>query len=357
VAGRATPPFFVDMAPTRRTLALLTLAATAAWMLAVLQADVTNVTDYSASIVRDYADGTIGDHWTDGVPAVIWKARLLVRGLILALTAVAPRLTVETANVCVQAGFVLAALVVIYRATALLATPAGALFASAVAVAAVPWGFLSVGFRISYPYDLPTIFFSAAGLAAILSRRFVLLAAVVAIGTLNKETTVYLLAAYVLAEWRTESGRVLLTRALILAAIFAVAYEVPRLLLQSAQPMLVTVHTASGDAAGSRVWSNLKHLLEGEPGGFIQSVWWVAMLHVPAMLYWRRLPRALRAAYIATPLFIVPLWFFGNIYELRLYNELIPLGAMACAAALVTPDAPQRVRPDAYPRHGTKSAR
>jgi hypothetical protein len=168
---------------------------------------------------------------------------------------------------------------------------------------------------------------------------------------------VFLLPAYVLAEWRAEPGRVLLTRALILAATFAVAYEVPRVLLQSAQPMLVTVHTASGDAAGSRVWSNLKHVLHGEPGGFIQSVWWVAMLHAPPLLYWTRLPRALQAAYIATPLFIVPLCFFGNIYELRLFNELIPLGAMGCAAVLVgLPDAPQAVKPSASRRYGTKHA-
>jgi hypothetical protein len=334
-------------------------------MLAVLQADVTNITDFAASVVRDYANGTIGDHWTDGVPPIIWKARVLVRGLLLALTAVAPFLDVETANLIVQAGFVLAALVVIYRSTAMMATPAAALFASSLTVASVPWGFLSVGFRISYPYDLPTIFFTAAGLAAILSRRFVLLAAVVAIGTLNKETTVFLLPAYVLAELGREvrgsdgvERRVLITRALTLAAIFAVAYEVPRLLLQPSQPMLVTVHTASGDAAGSRVWSNLNHVFHGEPGGFIQSVWWVAMLHAPPLLCWTRLPWALKAAYLATPLFLVPLWFFGNIYELRLFNELIPLGAMGCAAVLVgLPDSAPRVKPSASLRHGTKPAR
>ena len=339
------------MTPTRRPVALLILALAAAWMLAVLQADVTNVTDFSATVVQDYANGTIGDHWTDGVPPIIWKARVLVRGLILAVTAVAPHLTVEGANLLVQAGFVLAALVVIYRATAMVATPAGALFAAALTVASVPWGFLSVGFRISYPYDLPTIFFTAAGLAAILSRRFDLLVAAIAIGTLNKETTVFLLPAYVVAEWRTTSRRVLLSRALILGVAFALAYEVPRVLLQSAQPMLITVHSASGDPAGSRVWLNLRHLLTGEPGDFIQSVWWVAMLHVPSLLYWKQLPRPLKAAYLATPLFIGPLFFFGNIYELRLYNELIPLGAIGCAAVLVGPDAPQRVKPSSS-RHG-----
>ena len=149
------------MTPPRRTVALVILAMAAAWMLAVLQSDVTNVAGFSASVVRDYAEGTIGDHWTDGVPPIIWKARLLVRGVILALTAVVPGLDIETANLIVQAGFVLAALVVIYRATTIISTPAGALSASALAVASVPWGFLSVGYRISYPYDLPAIFFTA----------------------------------------------------------------------------------------------------------------------------------------------------------------------------------------------------
>lgn len=344
------------MTPTRRTIALLLLALAAAWMLSVLQADVTNVTDFSATVVEDYANGTIGDHWTDGVPPIIWKARVLVRGLILAVTAIAPGVTVEGANLLIQAAFVFAALLVIYRTAAMVATPAGALFAAALTVASVPWGFLSIGFRISYPYDLPTIFFTAAGLAAILSRRFDLLVAAVAIGTLNKETTVFLLPAYVLAEWGATSNRVLLSRALMLTAAFAVSYEVPRLLLQSVQPMLVTVHTASGDPSGTRVWSNLRHVFAGEPGNFIQSVWWVVMLHVPPLLYWNQLPRALKAAYLATPLFIGPLFFFGNIYELRLYNELIPLGAIGCAAVLVGPDAPQRVKPSGPTRHGTKPA-
>ena len=99
-------------------------------------------------------------------------------------------------------------------------------------------------------------------------------------------------------------------------------------------------------------------LLQGEPGRFIQSAWWVAMLHVPPLLGWKGLPRPLQAAYLATPLFIVPLCFFGNIYELRLYNELIPLGAMGCAAVpgwdfLMLS---QREKPNASPRHGTKHA-
>jgi hypothetical protein len=339
--------FFFGMKPRARTVALLALMVPAAWMLAVLQADVTNVSDFSASVVQDYAAGTIGDHWTDGVPPIIWKARVLVRGLILALVGVTGgRLSVETANVVIQAGFIAAALIVIYRSVTPVSAAGGALFAAALAVASVPWGFLSVGYRISYPYDFPALFFSAAGLAAILSRRFDLLVVVVVLGTLNKETTLFLLPAYVLAEWpRTGARRQLLWRTVILALAFAITYEVPRVLLQSTQPMLVTVYGKVGAGGDSRVWSNLNHVLHGDPGGFMQSAWWVAMLHVPPLLFFRRLPWALKAAYFATPFFLVPTFFFGNVYELRLYNELIPLGAMGCAAVLVgLPDGEKSVK-------------
>ena len=324
--------------------ALLALLVPAGWMLAVLQADLTNGSGFSASLVQDYADGTIGDHWTDGVPPVIWKARILVRGLILALVAVAPgHMGIGFANLILQAAFVGAALIVIYRATATFSGPGGALFAAAVSVASVPWGFLGVGYRVSYPYDLPALFFSAAGLAAILLRRFDLLVLTVVLGTLNKETTIFLLPSYVLAEWPAPSEvagpiaqrRRLLWRALLLALAFVITYETPRLLLQPQPPSLVTVYGNLGTGHDSRVWANINHVLFGDPGGFIQNVWWVAMLHVPPLVFFRRLPRALKAAYVATPVFLGPLLFFANVFELRLYNELIPLGAMACAAVLL----------------------
>jgi len=96
------------MKPSTRTVALIALAAPAAWLLAVLQADVTNQSGFSASIVHDFADGTIGDHWTDGVPPIIWQARVLVRGLILAMVSVVPAFDASTANLIIQAGFVAA---------------------------------------------------------------------------------------------------------------------------------------------------------------------------------------------------------------------------------------------------------
>jgi hypothetical protein len=238
-------------------------------------------------------------------------------------------------------------------------TSGGALFAAALTVAAVPWGFLSVGYRVSYPYDLPALFFSAAGLAAIVTRRFEALVAVIVLGTLNKETTIFLIPAYFLAEWPGEARRTLFWRTLILALAFGITYEVPRLLMQPAHSMLITVHTQAGDGAGSRIGSNFDHLFRGNPGGFLEHVAWVAMLHLPALLSFRRLPWGLKAAYFATPVFIVPTFLFANVYELRLYNELIPLGAMAGAAVLAgsadaSPDPQRNSKPVTSRRNGSR---
>ena len=128
-------------------VALLTLAVTAAWMLAVLQADVTNVTDYPPpSWVTDGTSAITG-------PTVFRPSSgsaPLVRGLLA--TAVLPHSQRRDREpTIVQAGFVLAALVVIYRSTTALATPAGATVRVGGGGAAVPWGFLSVGFLHQLP--------------------------------------------------------------------------------------------------------------------------------------------------------------------------------------------------------------
>ena len=205
-------------------------------MLAVLQADVTNVSDSPRHIVRDYADGTIGDHWTDGVPPIIWKARVLVRGLILALTAVVHRPSASRPRISSsRPASSWPRWWSIYRSTVTMVAPGGALFAAALAVASVPWGFLSVGFRISYPYDLPAHLFLCRRTGG--DTRATIRPARVAAVRSARSTRRRPCSCFQRTSWpngaadRAEhggEGRVLITRALILAAAFAMAYEVPR---------------------------------------------------------------------------------------------------------------------------------
>ena len=199
----------------------------------------------------------------------------------------------------------------------------------------VPLGFLRVGYCISWPYDLPAMAFAAVGLWAILSRRFWLMASVIAVGTLNKETTAFLIFAYGLSAWPTLPKRTLFIQGLTLAVLFAVAYETPRLLLQADPSLVVTVSLDNGLTARWR--DNLQHLLlRGGHGLVEENIYWALTLHLVPLVCWRTLPWGLRSAYLSTAAFFLPVFFFGNIYELRLYNELIPLGALSTVVVLST---------------------
>ncbi|MBE7159549.1 MAG: hypothetical protein INR62_14160, partial [Rhodospirillales bacterium] len=59
--------------------------------------------------------------------------------------------------------------------------------------------------------------------------RFAPFAVILTLGTLNKETIVFLLPAYLFAAWTRLPRRVWLTQALVLAAAFTLAYETPRI--------------------------------------------------------------------------------------------------------------------------------
>ena len=52
--------------------------------------------------------------------------------------------------------------------------------------------------NFSYPYDMPSLAFFAGGLLAIYTRRFVPLVLIVLLGTINRETTLFLVGIYIL---------------------------------------------------------------------------------------------------------------------------------------------------------------
>jgi integrase len=59
--------------------------------------------------------------------------------------------------------------------------------------------------NFSYPYDMPSLAFFAGGLLAIYTRRFLPLALVIFFGTMNRETTLFLIGIYILDAATCES--------------------------------------------------------------------------------------------------------------------------------------------------------
>lgn len=308
---------------------LLALAVPSA-LLASLQHDLTNHTWPSNLILSGYAAGEVSKEMLTTAPVAIVQARCLVRGLLWLCTAVGgPH--VEGYNLAIQFVAAWAALALVYTAAARVVPPFAAGTATLLATIFVPWGFLAVGYTASWPYDLPSLAFAAFGTWAILARRFGPFALVLGLGTLNKETVAFLLPAYLFAVWPHLPRRVWLVQALTLTAVFAAAYEVPRMIL--ARQGLPTV-TFSAYDQGPRWITNLGHLRFHIQGLPLENIYWAFTLHVAPLLGWRGMPRGLRAVYLCAPVLLMPIFFVGNLYELRLYNELIPAGAVGTAVVL-----------------------
>jgi hypothetical protein len=268
---------------------------------------------------------------------VIINARVLVRYLIKAVHRVMPRAGVVAANGVVQIAFLWAGLFFTYLLGRQFVDAGWAMAATLASTVWLSLTFLAHGLLGNIPYDLPTLFFSALALWAIATRRFAVLVVAVALGTLNKETIVWCIAAYLfneirLAGWRDRGTWI---RFAVLCVIFVVLYEVPRVMLAPRETaQAVTVSTL--DSPLGRFVPNIKHLALMHRVKPLRHFYVAMLLHLPAVLLFRRLPGMLKAAYLATLVFFAPILLFGNLWELRLYNDLVPLGAVASAYALAT---------------------
>jgi hypothetical protein len=267
----------------------------------------------------------------------ILYSRCLMRHLITAVTFWTPADPPPgSVNKVLQILFLWAALYRMAAFASRFASAGWSLAASLLAASFVPWGFTSLGSNLAYPYDLPTLFFSVAALEAIVSRRFGLLVLIVGIGTLNKETMVWIIPAYAGYELleRRQSRHEILTRLMLLVLSFSAVYWLAR--YQSGA--IKTMSFQSYDPLRGWVWrysDNIRELaLLNQRDGLLLNVYWPLVIHAPALVWWKHVPKALKAFYLAALFHVIPTFLLGNIWEVRLFNELIPLGALASVVVM-----------------------
>ena len=241
----------------------------------------------------------------------------------------------ETVNLLLQVAFLWAALYRMARWSAHYVARGWALAAALLLAATIPWGFLSIGYRISYPYDFPALFFSVAGLEAITSGRFRVLCLVTALGILNKETAVWLIPAFAgCAVAQSGINGPTLRRVALLCAVGGVAWAVPRALVQPfglgfVRSMSLSAYDPAGETLIPRMTTNLRELAMLHRGDCWQNVYWPLAMMAPGLLLIWRLPRDMRGLYWGLPVFFVPTMLAANICEVRLFNEVLPLGILS----------------------------
>ncbi len=89
----------------------------------------------------------------------------------------------------------------------------------------------------------------------------------------------------------------------------------------------------SVESNAPRIINNLERLLTLKGVYFIGDLQFVLLLHLVPVLMWQYLPVDLRRLYYATPLFIIPMLLAGNIWEVRIFAEILPLASVALFAA------------------------
>ncbi|MCB2156299.1 hypothetical protein KQI84_15600 [bacterium] len=200
------------------------------------------------------------------------------------------------------------------------------------------WAYVHLASRFSYPYDFPALAFSALGLVAIVKRRYWGIVACIIIGGFNKESIFWLVPAwffFAMSEPANRRSRSEWLRSIALGCLFVLVYLTPRLFIpQGDEASALTV---------SLVESDPRMKLHGSPL-IVQNAYyfftcartrgfpWMqisVMPHVLVLLLWRRFPSDLRWLYAALPFFLVPTLIAGNVWELRIFNEILPLTTTA----------------------------
>lgn len=288
--------------------------------------------------------GPILETYLDPQTSALFTARGLVRWLVRAVQGLTGGvLAAEQINVWIQVAFAWGALACMAMIGERYGGATGALAASGLMATFTCMGFLSIGYRVSYPYDFPSLFFCAAGLLLIVRDQRLLLAVLVAVAALNKETISWLVLAWAGAAWcRGVEPRRLLGWTVLLGITFLIAYAVPRYLYRSDLLGFRRTFPFHSFDLTTRTWQprwadNLAELGFQHRGDLWQNVYWALSIHLLPLAMFRRLPSELRGAYLGVPFFAMSILLLGNVWELRLWTDILPLGVAAIVSLAAAP--------------------
>ncbi len=177
--------------------------------------------------------------------------------------------------------------------------------------------------NFSYPYDLPSLAFFTAGLFCIYTRRFLPLPFIVFFGTMNRETTLFLIGIYILDAASTGITDTY-TRVRDRFSFARVPWLRVALLCALWLAVKVTLHYIFRHNDNSENYVRLR-----ENFGRLKPRLWPTLFNIcgyllPIVLL---LYRQIRPVRYANYIFIFPLWcavmfYTGVILETRIYGEL-----------------------------------
>jgi hypothetical protein len=173
------------------------------------------------------------------------------------------------------------------------------------------------------PFDLPGVLFFTIGLAALLRAKWSVFYVVFLLGAVNRETILFLTCAHMLLAFKG-TGRTLPWKHV---SIQVGLWTVVRIVLT------VVFRGNEGGQFQTQVGANIEHLSSGI--ATVPLLLSFGGLWVPALAGWKVMDERTRRLLLLAVPFVGMMFLVGNIHELRIYNELVPIVCMSALGVLL----------------------
>lgn len=179
--------------------------------------------------------------------------------------------------------------------------------------------------RLFYPADVPAIFFFILGLIFLRKQQWTAYYPLLILATLNRETSCFLIFAFLLTQWGRERPGQLAAHLLLQSVIWlSIQYSLRVIFRHNLGAGTFENHWAANLTVLGEIFSFFTHGRINLHGTFalLGNFGWIWIL-IP--LAWREQPLFFkRLLWIVIP-FCAGMSVVGNLDEVRLYNELLPI--------------------------------
>jgi len=181
-------------------------------------------------------------------------------------------------------------------------------------------------FAIRVPYDISSAMFFALLPALIVRGKWKWVWLVFPLAVLNRESVIFLVAAYMLAEYKQTPIKMWGPRAGLAVIIWLAVRAVVSLIYENNPGAIIELTHVGSDQ--THLETNL-HVLTS-PGGLLHIASSFGFLWcVPAIFFRKIEGRYLRVAFLMLPIYFLGMIFVGNVHEIRNYTEWTPVVLMS----------------------------
>jgi hypothetical protein len=232
--------------------------------------------------------------------------------------------------------FIFASLAVIHAYLRFWYSPASSIGGTFAAAALLPLTFTN---SWAHPDTFPDLVLFTAGCLAVAARRDWIVAIILGIGMLNRETIGFVALLWLVLRWGEWRNRTNVLPALTGFGVCVVVY--------------VTLRWVRG-FEHYEMWMPARNLsyLKILPPGFdpytrVAGLFWVVLLAFPAYLAFKsartpECPQFFKAAFLVAAVFVLVAWLFAAIIETRVFTPVMPLLLPGALAAFTPPSVHRR---------------